>query len=166
MTHCERTLPWRHQYHSLQSKTWSLHLTQLEIWWQWSYIDMFSFRSHSQMFCFEMNFKLLKPPWYLLKRKRKAQISWGALRILHCLRSAWNFSCDLHLCSFHRCQKSNEKHRASRKHRCCLDCTDQDYARLRDPNIFLMLKVSKRNIDIPKSPAAEGSSWVGFALGR
>lgn len=42
-----------------------------------------------------------------------------------------------------------------------LDCTDQDYARLHRPNIFSMLKASKRNI-YEQCPAAEGSSWLGF----
>ena len=118
------TLPWRDHYHSLQSKTWSLHLPQLEIWHDDSeaseatlFWNMFSFRSRWFRRCVVLksisNFSNLLDIFW--------KISWGALWILHCLRSAWNSSFDLHLCSFHRRQKFNEKHAARRKQRCRLE---------------------------------------------
>lgn len=158
------TLPWRDHYHSLQSKTWSLHLPQLEIWWhddcEASHV-FFQIALVAEMCCFEIHFKLFKPPWYFLKDQLRCLMD--STLLTECLELFF-WSAFVQLSSLPKIQwKTRSKEEAMLPSR-SLDCTDQDYARLHRPNIFSMLKASKRNIyeSYEQCPAAEGSSWLGF----
>ena len=70
------------------------------------------------------------PLWFLVSKEmlgfqvarhiRFMEVGWGTLWILHCLRSAWNTSSDLHLLSILCCKKSHAKAASSSQSICSI----------------------------------------------